>query len=122
MRNVCFKKGLVVGIILLLIGIGFIPNYIAISIKDETTITIDSAPVNYTILACLFGRIENLRESQTTITFDAVNLFVVSFILPGFYHLNSGEEIQISCLMDDVFPIFGILTDNFIFAISSPGW
>ena len=116
------KKALVVGVILLFIVIGFNPSINAVSIKDETTVTIDSEPVNFTVLACLFGRIENLRESQTTITFDAVNLFVVSFILPGFYHLNSGEEIQISCLMDDVFPIFGILTDNFIFAISSPGW
>ena len=124
MEKSWYKKGLVVGIIFLFIGLAFIPSFNAISIKEETVST-NTESAEYSKSACLFGRIENLYEDEYQKTFNAVNLRIVSLFPLGFYHLKSGERVYIEPENTPpiMFIIYGILTDNFIFVLcKNVGW
>ena len=114
MNERILRKGLVIGIIVLFIGIAFAPSFNAVSINEETVSTIAEPGPD---LAFLLGRIENLYEDDYEKTFNAVNLRIISFLPSfGFYHLNPGEKISILCFAPGGFLFFGILTNNFIFA------
>jgi len=124
MKNTLFKKGLLIGIIVLFFGLAFIPSYNAVSIKDEKVST-NTESAEYSITAYLFGRMENLSEDEYQKSFNAVNLRIISLFPFGFYHLNSGERVHIDPTNTPPirFIIHGILTDNIIFVYcKNVGW
>jgi hypothetical protein len=109
-------KAFVLSIIFLFIGVAFIPSFNAVSI-DEETLSIKTEPINYPTFAFLFGRIKNRHTDEHAENFDAVNLYIMSLIPFGLYHLNSGEEVYISAVAPDHYVIVGFLTDNFIIGL-----
>ena len=106
MQNRMVRKGLVVGIIGLLILICVPQNGGAEEQGGNSN------------LALISGRIDNLLEDDVERTFNAVNLRILSLKPLGYYRLNDDEVVYMACIgVDEVFPFFGILTNNFIFGL-----
>jgi hypothetical protein len=119
------KKGLLASFMVALMLVTVLS---AVSSADDISVSkkivyTNTEPTSYPTFAYLCGRIKNVSVYEFATCFDAVNLYIVSLIPFGFYHLNSGEEVYISAVAPDMFPIVGFLTDNFIIGLCmNVGW
>jgi len=119
MKSNRFRKGLVAGIIILLISVSVLSSVSSasdISVSKKIVLKNTESDGN-SFFGYLCGRIKNVSEDEYGPEFEAVNLYIVSLIPFGFYHLNSGEEVYIAAIAPDNFFLIGFLTNNFIIGL-----
>ncbi len=125
MKKSILKIRLITLIIILFLGLGIqhsFANEVSINSNNDRLVSENIEPSEASDLVYLYGRIKNLWEDDYEKSFNAVNLRIRSLIPFGFYHLDSGEEVHIICLTKEVFPFFGIITDNFIIGLCEVSW
>ena len=122
MRNVCFKKALVVGIIVLFLGVSVLSGVSSKSIsniyKEDIAIQIDKQneggfESQGVWCGIIYGKICNLQGSGDRINFYAISVTII----PGFHHLiNRDAWIKK--------PYIGIINTKFILILGTiySGW
>jgi hypothetical protein len=115
-RNHLEKKGFVIGIILLFIGAGIIPNIVGSKVKqndaNESTVLRLFTGEQSSQKAFIFGTFTNMFIGDDYIIVEAVNLRMIPFKPFEYLHLINGEQITFSNQYNGI-----IVSAHFLFGL-----